>query len=553
VRVTDNGAPTRSDSETLTLTVNEANNPPALNPIGNKSATTGNTLGFTATATDSDVPAQNLTFSLDNGAPSGASITPAGAFSWTPTPGQGGSNYTVTIRVTDNGSPALDDFESISINVAATGLPVALLNLTNSWRYIDTGANLGAAWKEIGYDDSLWPSGAALLYNETAVTPAPKNTPLALTGTNGARIITYYFRTHFDFPADAAGVALTATNVLDDGAVIWLNGVEAARVNMPSGAIINDTLSSSSWEATNFYTTNISAASLVAGDNVLAVEVHQQSSTSTDVVFGLALSALVPGQSPVSITTQPISQTVTAGNSAQFSVVAAGSHPLYQWLKNGSPIVGARSATYVIPNAQALDAGSYSVRVSNLVSTTVSSSVSLTVNPAVNSPPVLNPIGNKLVTEGQLLSFTATASDPDLPPQRLTFSLGAGAPGGAGINSTNGLFTWTPPAGHTPVTNLVIIRVTDDGVPPLNDSETIAITVAGQPRITRIELPSPGVVSLEWSSVAGKTYRVDFKNSLSAPAWQQLGGIISATGPSSSATDNSAGGASRFYRVVLTN
>jgi hypothetical protein len=553
VRVTDNGSPARSDAETLTLTVNEANDAPVLTAIGNKTANEGNLLTFTATATDSDAPSQTLTFSLDPGFPNGAAITAGGVFTWTPTAGQGGSNYTLTVRVRDNGSPSLDDFETISIDVSASGLPRVLVNLTNSWKYLDTGANLGLAWKAVGYDDSSWPVGAALLYNETAVTPVPKNTLLSLTGTNGARIITYYFRTRFDFPADAAGVTLTATNVLDDGAVIWLNGVEAARINMPAGVITNDTLSASSWEATNFYTTNISAASLVAGDNVLAVEVHQQSATSSDVVFGLALSALIPGQSPLSIITQPTSQTVNAGATAQFSVVATGSHPLYQWLKNGSPIAGAQASTYTILNAQASDAGTYSVRVSNLVSTNVSTTVSLTVNPALNSPPVLNPIGDKVVTEGQLLSFTASATDPDLPPQRLMFSLDPGAPAGATINSTNGLFNWTPPAGHTPAANSVTIRVTDNGAPPLSDFETITITVAGQPRITRLEQLSPGVIALEWSSVAGKTYRVDFKNSWSAPVWQQLGGIISATGPSSSVTDNSAGGASRVYRVVLTN
>ena len=86
-----------------------------------------------------------------------------------------------------------------------------------------------------------------------------------------------------------------------------------------------------------------------------------------------------------------------------------------------------------------------------------------------------------------------------------------------------------------------------------NLSSSVTLTVVGQPRITLIELPSPGTVRLEWSSVAGKIYRVDFKNSLSAPAWQQLGGLIPATGSTSSATDNSAGGGPRFYRVVLTN
>jgi hypothetical protein len=70
-----------------------------------------------ATVTDADVPANALAFSLDSGAPSGASITAAGVFTWTPTEAQGPGSYPVTVRVRDNGSPALEDFETFTISV----------------------------------------------------------------------------------------------------------------------------------------------------------------------------------------------------------------------------------------------------------------------------------------------------------------------------------------------------------------------------------------------------------------------------------------------------
>ena len=68
----------------------------------------GTLLTFTATATDADLPAQTLAFSLV-GAPAGASITSGGVFTWTPTEAQGGSDYTFTVQVCDNyTTPACD-------------------------------------------------------------------------------------------------------------------------------------------------------------------------------------------------------------------------------------------------------------------------------------------------------------------------------------------------------------------------------------------------------------------------------------------------------------
>ncbi len=96
----------------------DTNSPPVLAEIGNKSVVEGTLT--TATGTDPDIPAQTLTFSLDAGAPSGANISSAGVFTWTPSESLGGTAANITIRVTDNGTPSMSASETITITVVDT-------------------------------------------------------------------------------------------------------------------------------------------------------------------------------------------------------------------------------------------------------------------------------------------------------------------------------------------------------------------------------------------------------------------------------------------------
>ncbi len=122
VVVTDDGTPNEADSETITVTVNEVNQPPTLAMIGNQMGDELTNITFTAMATDPDLPAQTLTFSL-SGEPAGAGITGGGAFSWTPTDAQGPGMYTFDVIVTDDGPGLLTDSETITIDVAEVNAP----------------------------------------------------------------------------------------------------------------------------------------------------------------------------------------------------------------------------------------------------------------------------------------------------------------------------------------------------------------------------------------------------------------------------------------------
>ncbi|MEO6035842.1 MAG: lamin tail domain-containing protein, partial [Verrucomicrobiota bacterium] len=98
-----------------------------------------------------------------------------------------------------------------------------------------------------------------------------------------------------------------------------------------------------------------------------------------------------------------------------------------------------------------------------------------------NTPPVLAPITNRSLTLGQTLSLMASAMDADLPAQSLTYSLGAGAPFGATIHPSTGVFAWTPIA--APATNSISVVVTDSGLPSLSATQTFSVIVYLPPAI----------------------------------------------------------------------
>lgn len=164
-----------------------------------------------------------------------------------------------------------------------------LIAMTNVWKYNQTQTNTPPAdWVATNYTgDASWPAGAALLYVETSSLPAPKNTPLTL-GRNA-----YYFRTHFNVTTNLSNAMLNLKCIIDDGAVFYLNGQELTRIHMPSGTVTYGTLASDHESALEGPFTFAASTNLVMGDNVLAVEVHQVNITSSDLVFGMSLSASI--------------------------------------------------------------------------------------------------------------------------------------------------------------------------------------------------------------------------------------------------------------------
>lgn len=157
------------------------------------------------------------------------------------------------------------------------------------WAYSDTGDNLGSSWSGIGYDDSGWPTGPAELgYGDGDETTVVGYGPDA-----NNKYVTTYFRHSFPVEDPDSYHELTARIVRDDGAVLYLNGVEFARSNMDQGPVYYDTWASdyvSGQDESAWYIYPADPGLLVPGDNILAVEIHQANAGSSDISFNLILS-----------------------------------------------------------------------------------------------------------------------------------------------------------------------------------------------------------------------------------------------------------------------
>jgi len=154
------------------------------------------------------------------------------------------------------------------------------------------------------------------------------------------------------------------------------------------------------------YTTPITTTA--DSGSAFAVVVTNTAGTVTSAAATLTVTAAAVAPT---ITTQPANQTVTAGQTATFTVVAAGTAPLtYQWQKNGANLTGATSASYTTPATTTADSGStFRVVVANTAGTVTSAAATLTVTAAAVAPTITTPPANQTVTAGQTATFTVVA------------------------------------------------------------------------------------------------------------------------------------------------
>ena len=197
---------------------------------------------------------------------------------------------------TPDGSDSVQFFDlptpgvsNASINTTVT--TYNLVEIEDVWSYEQSGTDLGTAWRGVDYNNEPnWPTGAALLYVEDSALPAAKNTLLTIN--QPVQQTTYYFRKHFTFNGDPSEVDhLEFATVIDDGAVIYLNGIKVYSIRLPETVTYSTFADTPAVGNAGYEYFTVPADALQNGDNVIAVEVHQVNATSSDVVFGLELDA----------------------------------------------------------------------------------------------------------------------------------------------------------------------------------------------------------------------------------------------------------------------
>ncbi|WP_171036587.1 malectin domain-containing carbohydrate-binding protein [Dyadobacter sediminis] len=354
----------------VTLTVTNGNDAPVLTPIGNKTVAVSQTLSFTATATDD--ASQTHTYSLIK-APAGATIDAAtGVFTWTPA---ATGTFIFTVKVTDNGSPALSDVEDITVTVS------------NS------------------------PSASAIRINAGGA---------AFTA-SGSR---QFMGDNYFGGTNRTGTLASSVDILNTTDDVLYRSERSSEAFNYSIPVSNGTMN----VVLHFAETWFGApggGTGGSGKRRFNVDIEGSRKLTNYDIYAKAGGALRP-------VVETFTVTVTDG------------------ILNINFIVGSVN----IPKISAIEV---------IPQTTTS-----------NTAPVLAAIGNKTVTVGQAMSFTATATDANAG-QSKTFSL-VNSPSGAAINATTGVFTWTP---STTGTYTFAVKVTDNGSPVLSDDETITVTVNG--------------------------------------------------------------------------
>jgi|GEM_PF-2164972 len=456
------------------------NQPPVLDPIGAKSVDEGSPLTFTATATDSDLPAQTLTFSLV-GAPEGTSINGDGVFTWTPTEEQGPESYTFDVVVSDGsttdsetitvtvseanlapilgsiGDKTIDELSQLTFTATATNSDVPAQTLAFS---LGGTAPVGAAidattgvftWTptedqgscsiEVIVSDGELTDSETITVTVNEVNVAPVLTPIGPQSVDEGSPLTFTATaTDSDLPAQTLAFSLGGT--------------------APVGAAIDATTGVFTWTPTEDQ-----------GSCSIEVIVSDGELTDSETI------TVTVNEANVAPILDPIgAKSVDEGSPLTFTATATDSDVPAQTLSfslgTTAPAGAAITAGGDFTWSPTEEQGSCSIEV--IVSDgalTDSETITVTVNEA-NVAPILDPIGAKSVDEGSPLTFTATATDSDVPAQTLTFSLGGTDPVGAAIDATTGVFTWTPTEEQGSCSIEVIVS---DGA--LTDSETITVTV----------------------------------------------------------------------------
>lgn len=201
-----------------------------------------------------------------------------------------------------------------------------LIPLGSSWKYLSQGSAAPTNWNTSSYSDATWPSGTAQLGfgdgDESTITPQV---------VSGSTVITTYFRKTISI---ATPSNCSVSMVIDDGSVVYINGVEVNRFNLPTGTILYSTLTPTFSENAPV-TFTVPASAFISGSNIIAVEVHQNALSSSDLSFDLKL---LGSSMPCVSSTVSINAGICAGDSYNFNGTNLTTAGTYSKVVTGSSV-----------------------------------------------------------------------------------------------------------------------------------------------------------------------------------------------------------------------
>lgn len=577
VRVTDSGTPALSAATSFSVQLSAANTKPLLNPIADQTVLAGNALNLTVTASDSDLPAQALTYSLDPGAPLGATIqSSSGAFSWTPTAGQAGDTYLVIVRVSDNGTPPLSDTKSFSISVPKNNVPPTLDSIADKTLTKGSSLRFTAVAHESDAGQSLVftlaagaPSGAAIDPSSGLFiwTPADTQTagdypitvkvtdsgtpPLSASQSFTAHLLNANTTPLLSPIADKsiiAGNQLVITNAARDADT----PAQTLTFSLDPGAPANAAIQADSGLFT--WTPDLAKAGTT---NQITIRVTDNGTPPLSDSKSFNIVVLKPNAAP---TLDPIGdKSLIQGGSLRFTVAghdpdanqtlafSLGANP-----PSGSSIDSSTGVfTWTPASGQAPGDYPLTIIVADNGTPGLTASQTITIHLLkANSSPSLTTLADRTVAPGALLSFTASATDSDAG-QTLTYSLDPGAPAGATIQTGTGLFSWTPTPSQGGKSYPITVRVTDNGTPSLADTKTFTVTVSAAPPLAwkGVAASGPNSFTLSWAAQPGITYRVEYIDRLGQTNWTLLSESQVLGGDGFAVDNTRSPTAERFYRL----
>ena len=396
ISVTDGSAKARA---TFVLVVRPSNTAPQIANAGLRRVSEKSNLDFQLTATDADVPAQKLTFSLVSG-PEGLSINPSGVVSFSPTEAQGPSTNVVVVRVTDNGVPALSGTNSFTIIVAEVNEAPQLATVEDQTI------------------DALKPWTIKLMAKDADLPPQKLSFALV------------------DGPA---GVAVDP----NQGIVSWTPTADQASASHLITVSVSDGLRS----VNGTFRVEVRASNFAPSFVNLTSRRIRESTLTSFRLIGRDIDVPV--------------QTLTYGLVDGPKGLTVSEDGLLNW----TPSEEQGPSTNVV-TVRVTDNGTPARSTTN--------SFTLFVSEA-NTAPILVNAFSRSIFENAKFSSQLIARDADLPAQKLTFSLVSGP---VGLTLTaGGLLEWTPSEDQGPSTNKVVVKVTDDAASPLSATTTITLTV----------------------------------------------------------------------------